>query len=343
MPPGRRSRAGRSRSASTGPTVSWGEERVAVLAGDRLHVLELASGALVRKRDDVDSLTRAGVRAGRRRGRRDDRPRRWSSDPDGRVLHRTEHMFGAVGSVASNGTVAITHDTAIRVLGKPGVHVEPRQSHPALWSPDGTMLAYGLIDYPDPCTFGHDGLGVVAVPGGKPRVLIPPSRARHRQPPVVAGRPDHRRRARPRGAGDGRAAREATRLAEADRPRLRDVQRSRQRGDAAAGAARGAGVAPRRRARGRRSAACGSTTPRSTTATTRPATRSSAKRSRTSSTAGSTPPAGNASRRSTRSRVEVVGRELARVRAAAGEVRGAGAGARTRARRRSRSRRRARR
>ncbi len=157
-----------------GAKVSWGEERVAVLAGDRLHVLELSSGALVRKRDDVDSLTEQGfvpdnvavvVTTGRE----------VVSDPDGRVLHRTERMFGAVGSVASNGTVAITRDTAIRVLGNPGVHVEPRQSHPALWNPDGTMLAYGLIDYPDPCTFGHDGLGVVAVPGGKPRVLIPPS------------------------------------------------------------------------------------------------------------------------------------------------------------------------
>ena len=222
-------------------------------------------------------------------------------------------MFDAVGSIASNGTVAITHDTAIRVLGNPGVHVEPRQSHPALWNPEGTMLAYGLIDYRDPCTHGRDGLGVVAVPGGKPRVLIPPSA---REIGNHQWSPDGRTIAvdlGPRGAGGGRAAREATRVAEADRPRLRDVQRTRERGDAAAGAARGAGIAAAPGAK-RRSAACGSITPGSTIATTRPATRRCATRSQRSSTSGSTPPAGNASRRSTRSRVEVVRRQLARVR-----------------------------
>ena len=139
-----------------GPSVSWGQKRVAVLAGDRLHVLDLATGALEYKRDDVDSLTEQGLTP-------DDFSvvvtvgRRVISVPDGRVLHRTAHMFDAVGSVSPNGWVAITHDTAIRVLGEPGIHVEPDQGRPVLWSPDGSMLAYGLVDYPDPCTPGRTG------------------------------------------------------------------------------------------------------------------------------------------------------------------------------------------
>jgi hypothetical protein len=154
-----------------GPAVSWRDDRVAVLAGDRLHVVDLATGKLIGTRDDVDSLTSQGfapddvsvvVTAGRE----------VLSFPDGRVLHRTEHKFDAVGTVASNGTVAITHDTAIRVLGNSGIHVEARR--PALWDPAGTMLAYRLIRYPDVCSYGQLGLGVAAL-GEKPRVLIPPS------------------------------------------------------------------------------------------------------------------------------------------------------------------------
>ena len=49
-------------------------------------------------------------------------------------------MAAARGAIGPDGTVAITHDEAIRVLGNPGVHVALDPTGLALWSPDGSTL-----------------------------------------------------------------------------------------------------------------------------------------------------------------------------------------------------------
>ena len=262
-----------------GPSVSWGQKRVAVLAGDRLHVLDLATGALEYKRDDVDSLTEQGLTPDDFSVVVDRRPPGDQRAPTGACStgRRTFRRRG-LGVPERLGRDHARH-------GDPG----PRRArHPRRAGPGAAgAVEPGRLDarlwagrLPGP-VHARTGRARRRGAGREAARADPAQRARSRRPPVVARR----------------QARFAVELGD-EVPETVERRGTRHPGrsgspatttcPALAGTRRCGGwsCAPRGRCAAatgarRRSAACGSTTRRSTTATTRPVTRSSARRSRT--------------------------------------------------------------
>jgi hypothetical protein len=156
--------------------VAWSADgaRVAVDADGELRVLEAATGAVVRRTGDNGRLS----------------PQAFGPDDstlvmvlDGKVVRvdlatGQATALGKAADAASYGLgsrLALTRDRSIAVLGGAGIDADVDVSHAAQWSPDGRLLAFGLEVSQGACSYPLVGVAV-AEPGGRPRVLVEPSR-----------------------------------------------------------------------------------------------------------------------------------------------------------------------
>jgi hypothetical protein len=161
--------------ASFDPGIAWSADgsRVAVVADERLRVVDTATGAVLVERDgDVRLGEQAFAPDGSSLVLIDkDRASRVEI-PSGTVTPLGHKAFAA--SWSPNGSIALTRETGIAVIGAAGVRAPINVESAAQWSIDGRTLAFSVEQQRDECSYPLAGVAV-AQPGSAPRVVIPPS------------------------------------------------------------------------------------------------------------------------------------------------------------------------
>jgi len=292
------------------PRIAWSHDgaRVTVLSAKgrldtalRMLVFDTATGALLGRRDGIEDLS----------------PQAFAPDgsallvvtrkdvlrlavPGASLLERRPltSLYGQIAVWSASGTIAIAQHHGIDVVGGPRIGVDDAEI--IAYSGDGTLLAYRYSTERTACSYPQSGLDAVAL-GQPPHVVLAPGDGELRRFAWAPG--GHSLAVDLEPAPAPKHVGSATRGRSGWRPTMRCPP--------ARGTARCALSSCERHTRSgtaRRaspcSLACDATTRRSWRASRQPQIRRCARRSRTSSTNGSTLPAGRGSARSASSGAE---------------------------------------